>query len=280
VRLVQPNAPQHEKFDPDKARIFVERSLRYTGAGARPDLVLWPETSVPGFTDQLTQVLQLAGSAGRGAPVIVGALRFENNTIYNSMVVLNPAGDITQTYDKHHIVPFGEYIPLRPLLAKMGLRYFADMFGQGMGRGKGAHTLDLGPLGLALPLICYEGVFAHDVNAAPMRADFMMLGTNDAWFGNFAGPKQHLAQAQMRAIEQGLPMIRAANTGISAVIDPLGRITDSLALNEAGYIDALLPAPNSATFYSRMGDMPIIGILVLVAFLTLLAKNMQRRDSL
>ena len=123
-------------------------------------------------------------------------------------------------------------------------------------------------MGRALLLICYEAVFAHDVNAAPARPDFIIHATNDAWFGTYAGPQQHLAQAQMRAIEQGLPVARAANTGISAMIDPYGRITDSLGMGQAGYIDAALPAALLPTLYSRTGDW--LAIVLLLSMLVVL----------
>lgn len=272
VRLVQPNAAQRDKWNPEKSPIFINRLLRYTKAGEVPDLVLWPETALPHIAHNAPGLLQSAGEAGRGAPVALGILRAEGQTLFNSMLVLDEAGQTTHSYDKHHLVPFGEYIPLRPVLAAFGLRAMADMFGDGFGRGAGPQIVDFGALGKALPLICYEAVFAHDVGGTPVRPDFLMQLTNDAWFGNFAGPKQHLAQAQMRAIEQGLPMARAANTGISAMIDPYGRITKSLALNEAGYIDALLPLPLAPTLYTKTGDFPIGALLLVVAFMTLLKK--------
>ena len=124
--------------------------------------------------------------------------------------------------------------------------------------------MDAGPLGKALPLICYEAVFTQDVLAAPERADFLLQITNDAWFGTRSGPYQHLAQAQMRAIEQGLPMLRSANTGVSAMIDPLGRVTDALALGQAGFIDAELPLPLAPTIYSRIGDKPVLFFLLTI----------------
>ena len=278
IRIVQPNAAQKDKWNPEKSRIFVDRLLQSTRAGETPDLVLWPETAVPYLAHNAPGLLAAAGQAGRGAPVALGILRAEETTLFNSMIVLNQTGQITQTYDKHHLVPFGEYIPLRPVLSALGLRAMADMFGDGFARGKGAQIVDFGPLGKALPLICYEAVFAHDVGATPQRPDFLMQLTNDAWFGNFAGPKQHLAQAQMRAIEQGLPMARAANTGISAMIDPYGRITHSLGLNEAGFVDAKLPTPLPPTLYSRIGDAPFAIFLLLVAMTTLVLK-MTRWDT-
>ncbi len=115
-----------------------------------------------------------------------------------------------------------------------------------------------------MPLICYEGVFPQDVRAAPERADFMLLITNDAWFGDISGPYQHLAQARLRSVEQGLPMIRAANTGVSAMIDAAGRVTAHLPLGQAGWIDAALPPPRAPTIYARMGDLPILATLVLL----------------
>ena len=163
-------------------------------------------------------------------------------------------------------------MPFRPVLSALGLHVFADMFGNGFGEGDGAKTLDFGPLGKALPLICYEAVFAHDVGGAAERPNFLIQLTNDAWFGTFAGPKQHLAQAKMRSIEQGLPMARAANTGISAMIDPYGRVLKSLALNEAGYVDASLPMPLPPTVYSKLGDLPVALLLIFVTFMVLLSK--------
>jgi apolipoprotein N-acyltransferase len=137
-------------------------------------------------------------------------------------------------------------------------------------------VIDLWPLGRALPLICYEGVFPQDVRAAPGRADVMLLITNDAWFGRVSGPYQHLAQARLRSAEQGLPMIRVANTGISAMIDARGRITARIPLNTAGWRDAPLPPPMPPTPYARMGDLPIIGGLVLLLALSCVYHRRQR----
>ena len=123
-------------------------------------------------------------------------------------------------------------------------------------------------MGKGLPLICYEAVFAHEVGQAPERPDFLLQITNDAWFGQYAGPQQHLAQARMRAIEQGLPLVRAANTGISAVVDPVGRIVAQLPLGVDGYLDAQMPRSARPTAYSRTGDLPVI-LGLLLAFLTM-----------
>ena len=132
-------------------------------------------------------------------------------------------------------------------MAKLGIRSFAAQLGNGYSSGRGPALIDLGALGHALPLICYEAVFARDVNGAPERPAFLMQLTNDAWFGTGQGPLQHLAQARMRAIEQGLPMARVANTGVSAMIDPKGRLAASLALNTAGVFTVKVKSDAPAT---------------------------------
>ncbi|MEP5728346.1 MAG: apolipoprotein N-acyltransferase [Sulfitobacter sp.] len=268
IRLIQPNAAQRDKWDPEQIPIFFDRQLQLTAApaldeGPRPDLVLWSETAIPWVLDRADAALDQIALAGADAQVALGVQRRDEGGYYNSMVALDPAGDVAQTYDKHHLVPFGEYMPFGDLLSRFDIYGIAARANFGYATGPGAELMDFGPLGRALPLICYEAVFSHDVNAAPTRPDFLIQITNDAWFGKGAGPRQHLAQARMRAIEQGLPLARSANTGISAMIDPYGRILAALPLNEAGFVDALLPVALAPTLYSRTGDVPI-SVLLLV----------------
>ena len=279
VRLVQPNAPQDEKWDPARIPVFVNRQIDYTAAAGSPDLIVWPETALPYLLDNAQPVFDVIADAARGTPVVLGIQRRDDVGYYNSLIQLNAAGQVTQTYDKHHLVPFGEYMPLPGLFRSLGIRAIADRADVGYVRGPGPQLLDMGPLGTALPLICYEAVFAHDVGASPARPSFLMQITNDAWFGMRSGPQQHLAQARMRAIEQGLPLIRAANTGISAVIDPKGRITASLGLNEAGYLDASLPAPSAPTLYSRTGDLPWVLIVLAGLIAAILHRARTRRTA-
>ncbi len=264
VRVVQPNAPQDEKWDPDKARIFFNRAVTATGAEAevKPSLAVWPESALPTLMENAGPAFSVIARAADGMPVVTGLQRRDETGIYNSMVVLGSDGEVADLYDKHHLVPLGEYIPFRHLAARIGLRGLSQRGGFGYAPGPGARVLEIEGLGMVLPLICYEGIFPHDVNAAPERPDFIMLITNDAWFGEGAGPKQHLAQARVRAIEQALPMIRSANTGISTVIDPGGRLLGEIPLGETGYLDRPLPAPLRTTLYSRTGDWPIL-VLVL-----------------
>lgn len=268
VRLVQPNAPQHQKWDPDYAPLFFARQIEFSAAQPRPDLVVWPETSVPEWLGSAQPHLNYIAAAAQGAPVVLGIRRGDGARIYNSMVYLDESGDLSGIYDKHHLAPFGEYVPFGDLMARFGIHGMATNAGHGFSAGSGPALLDVEKLGRALPLICYEAVFPQDVNGAPGRADFLLQITNDAWFGTRSGPYQHLAQAQMRAIEQGLPMMRAANTGISAMIDPLGRITAFLPLGKAGYVDANLALPNDPTPYSRIGDSPVfLALLILFVLL-------------
>lgn len=280
IRLIQPNAPQHQKWDPDYIPVFFRRSITLTAAapeGPQPDLIVWPETSIPTLLRNAAPTLEVIADAAQGTPVVAGIQRFVGERLFNTLIYLDENGSIAATYDKHHLVPFGEYVPLGDLASRLGWRGLASRDGDGYSAGPGPQVIQLGTLGKALPLICYEAVFPQDVSAGQDRADFLLLITNDGWFGQYSGPYQHLAQAQMRAIEQGLPMIRAANTGVSAMIDPLGRITRSLPLGQSGFIDVALPAPLPATLYGRTGDLPLFVILLL---LTLgLWRRQERRRS-
>jgi apolipoprotein N-acyltransferase len=274
VRLIQPNAPQHQKWDPNYAGVFFERLVRYTREGdLRPDLIVWPETAVPVWLHNAARTLGIISDAAGDVPVVLGINRAEGMRIFNAAVLMDAEGRVTQTYDKHHLVPFGEYIPLGNLLSKIGIQGLASRSGDGFSPGAGADVIDLGGLGKALVLICYEAVFPQDVRAAPVRPDFILHLTNDAWFGNFSGPYQHLAQARMRAIESGLPVLRAANTGVSAVIDAKGRVLHALPLNTEGYLDAVLPEPLPETLYAKSGDLPLTIVVVLLLLTALLRRR-------
>lgn len=267
IRLVQPNVPQAQKWDPAYMQDHFDRQMKFTRAGAPPDLIVWPETAVPALLEHAGDLLDAIASAARGAPIVLGVQRSEGARYFNSLIVLDGQGNRAALYDKHHLVPFGEYVPFGDLLGRFGVRGLAQQTGYGYSPGPGARLVDMGPLGAALPLICYEGVFPRDVAAAQGRPDFLLLITNDAWFGQVSGPYQHLAQARLRSAEQGLPMIRAANTGISAILDAAGQITAEISLGQAGYLDARLPPPSAPTPYARSGDWPALFLLFLFALI-------------
>ena len=269
LRLLQPNAPQHQKWDPDWVPVFFEQNLRFTaelGAdGSRPDVIIWPETAVP--TSRLMKdeyVIELVRDAAQGVPVIFGIGHQRDGGFYNSIAVMDRWGTLTQTYDKMHLVPFGEYVPFGDVMARFGIYGLAANQGFGFTSGQDRQLLDLGDAGQILPLICYEAVFPQDVNAAPDGADWILHLTNDAWFGSVSGPWQHLVQAQFRAVEQGRPLVRTANTGVTAVIDAHGVIQAQIPFETAGYLDADLPTETVDTLYRQTGDWPIIAILWLL----------------
>ena len=280
LRLVQPNAPQALKWTPGHRDEFYRRLIEATreDAAQRPDIVIWPETAVTFLPvenpDRMTEIADAAG----GATVIFGALHRESRPgeeIWtNALFTQLPDGRFGPRYDKHHLVPFGEYLPLAGLLGKLGLSQFAQR--GGFSEGPGPETMSLPGIPPFSPLICYEAVFAYETVAAERPAWLLQL-TNDAWFGTYAGPQQHLAQARIRAIEQGLPMIRAANTGISAVVSPHGEVVVSISMHNYGYLDQKLPAPLTATIYSRTGDWPaiiLIGIMLsLISFFRLYTRK-------
>lgn len=270
VRLVQPNAPQAEKWDQARALFFFERMLDQTAAPAppAPALVVWPETSVPFLLEHpgaaLGMMAEAARTQGPDTGIAFGVQRLEDGRYYNSLALLDARGTVGQVYDKHHLVPFGEYIPFADLIAGSPVGGLAGQALQGYSAGPGPRALNLGPLGRALPLICYEAIFPRHSHLTP-RPDWLLQVTNDAWFGTFSGPYQHLAQARLRAVEQGLPLLRSANTGVSAGFDGYGRPLGQLPLGVDGFLDIALPPALPPTPYAAWGDWPIWGGLALLA---------------
>lgn len=278
VRFVQPNAEQHLKWDSDLIPVFFQSQLAMTRAPAerRPDVVIWPETAIAYRIGEAPRAMEMMSEAAAGVPIIFGGNRVENGTFRNALAVMGADGTLRDTYDKHHLVPFGEYVPFGDLLGRLGIRGLAARDGGGFAPGPGQVLLDVPGLGQVLPLICYELIFPRHLRTVP-RADVLVQITNDAWFGNVSGPYQHLSQAQLRAIEQGLPVLRVANTGVSAAIDPLGRLTAQTQLGEAGYLDADVPQAASPTPYSLWGDAPMRTILlVLVVWLLTFRTDFRR----
>ena len=270
VRLVQPNVPQNEKWVPEKVPEHFSRfrALSQDAKEAGNAMVVWPEAAIVYPLERAGTFLS-AGYAFAGVPVVTGInRRGENDGWHNSLVVVGPNGSVNDAYDKVHLVPFGEYIPFKLEF----IRAMAASSGFGFTPGNEVHLIDT-PLGRALPLICYEGIFPGQIGKADARADYLLLITNDAWFGTFSGPYQHLDQARFRAAEQGLSLVRVANTGISAVIDPFGNIDESLDLGTTGFSDQAVPRGLPFTLYARTGDLPVVIILLLGMAALLIAKS-------
>jgi apolipoprotein N-acyltransferase len=182
----------------------------------------------------------------------------------------------THIYDKHHLVPFGEYIPFGDLAFEwFNISAFASQTGNAYTAGAGPQVLNLGRLGQMLPLICYEAVFPQDLRTKT-RATWILQITNDAWFGTLTGPFQHAAQARLRAIEQGLPLVRVANTGVTAIYDARGRLRDRLDFGTSAYLDAKLPSALSQTPYARWGEIPVFVLLIGLALVVALRTRARR----
>ena len=280
VRLVQPNAPQHLKWRPDMVEVFWARSLELTATAPAapaasadappqapaPDLVIWPETSVPFLLSNAGPGFEAMAEAAGPAWIAAGIQRQGPAGEWrNSLVALAPGAVLSDVYDKHHLVPFGEYMPLGDVFARWGIFGLAANLAGSYRAGPGPRLIDLGPAGRALPLICYEAIFAREIRAAPDRPDWLLHATNDAWFGQLAGPYQHFAIARLRAVEFGLPVLRAANTGISAAIDAHGRVRAALPLGTSGALDVALPRALPPTPYARLGALPVLATLAALA---------------
>jgi len=267
IRIVQPNVPQSQKWRPEtRARQLaklVEMS-RQPGFD-RMTAVVWPETAAPEIIEPGSEALAIMAQAvPPGGLLLTGAARATprpEDGVWNSLLVVDGTGAVAAHYDKVHLVPLGEYIPFHKQLAPV-----SGMIGRGSFEvGEGRVTLiPTNGLPSFSPVICYEVIFPAAVTGPGARPQWLLNITNDAWFGLTSGPYQHLTSARLRTIEEGLPMIRAANTGVSAVIDAYGRVLASLDMQQEGIIDHRLPAPRVATPYARWGDWTL---LVLVAFL-------------
>ncbi len=280
--IVQPAIPQREKVRAELRRDHFIRHLEMTHAarGAGITHFLWPETAI-GFALSRAPwaVRAISGAVPEGGLVLAGALRATPSgvlplQVWNSLAVVDRAGRIVATYDKVHLVPFGEYVPLRAVIGFA--RVAAARFD--FSRGTGPRTLRVPGLPAFSPLICYEIIFPGRVADRGDRPQWLFNVTNDGWFGDSAGPYQHLAAARARAVEQGLPVVRAANSGISAVIDPYGRIVERLGLGRAGVLEAALPAAlPRPTPFARWGHAPLLAVLALAAAGLVLARREKSR---
>jgi apolipoprotein N-acyltransferase len=276
LRLVQPNIPQaemHGRFIPRNWQRLVSLSQKPGNATH----IIWPEAAaafpIARSADALATMAQL--TAG-GASLMTGTVRLDaQSRAYNSLYIFGPGGRTLGIYDKSHLVPFGEYLPLAPLLSRLGFaKLTVGQVGFAAGDGPRAYAVPGAP-GVT-PLICYEAIFPGAVTPAQSRPGWLVNVTDDSWFGPWAGPNQHLLIARMRAVEEGLPMARAANTGISAMIDARGRIVASLGLDQSGTVDAGLPEALPPTPYARFGDLGF-AIILLASVAAAIVASVRRR---
>lgn len=279
IRVVQPNIAQRDKWDPKKRtqNFALQLQLSGTETGKTPAIIVWPETAV--------SQASLAGPLGQrslrraiapGGVLLSGALRIDRVAgravaAHNSIVATDGRRGLQIVYDKHHLVPFGEYVPFRSVLPVEKITAGAIDFTP----GPGLRTIRLSGLPPFSPLICYEVIFPGKAVIREDRPAWLLNVTNDAWFGMSAGPHQHFASAQLRAVEEGLPLVRAANTGISGVIDAYGRVVNDIELGESSVIDVALPQPLSPTFFARAGNAIPAILTVLLLLLSYLFHKKQ-----
>ncbi len=253
VLLVQGNIAQGQKWDQALVVEIFRHYLTLTrdavaGAGGGPAVVVWPETASPALLETDAPARELIARAAGNNQALIGAVRFDaSGRPRNSLFALRPGGEIEGIYDKAHLVPFGEY---QPDWLPLGVQVVP---GGGFARGPGPRTLHLPGLPPVGALICYEAIFPDQVIDQTDRPAWMINVTNDAWFGNSAGPRQHLAAARLRAVEEGLPLLRAANTGISAAFDARGHELARLGMRQTGVVAVRLPGALPVPFYTRIG---------------------------
>ncbi|WP_310618398.1 apolipoprotein N-acyltransferase [Flexibacterium corallicola] len=288
--VVQPNVPQKEKWKPENRHKLLPRYIEQTegalagGPTAGNTLIFWPEsafpyllTSEPGALSSIDEMLK------PGETLITGAIRGEKTSqgrfFYNSVYTIEDGNGIRDVYDKVHLVPFGEYLPYRKLLQSMGVDKLVPAPAD-FSSGFRYRTMRAGENLTMKPLICYEAIFPYAAMSPAERPDFIANITNDGWFGETQGPYQHFAQSQMRAIEQGVPIIRVANTGISGVMDPVGRVLAKIALNDSGNIRIELPKLLQTTIYSVWGDLVFLGVILSISGILLVIGviNSTRKD--
>jgi len=247
-------------------------------------VLIWPESAFPFFlTREPDAMAQIASLLPKGTVLITGSVRAPDQPpgtritrAYNSIYVVDHDGSVLSVYDKLHLVPFGEYLPFQDWMERLGFQQLTKVQG-GFIPGAVRRSMEIPNAPRVLPLICYEAIFPDTVAGQGDRPGWIVNVTNDGWFGISTGPYQHLQQARVRAIEQGLPLVRAANTGISAVIDPLGRIVARLGLGIEGVLDSTLPAANPPTVYARVGDIPA-AILVTLGLIVVIRRRMVKRS--
>jgi apolipoprotein N-acyltransferase len=290
LRIMQPDLQQDDKFNYSAKEKVMERYLRLSDRATGPQSkgvadvthLIWPESAFPFFLAREPDAMkEIADLLPEGTVLITGAIRAPNvpanvriSRAYNSIYVIDHDGSILGIYDKVHLVPFGEYLPFQTLLERIGLMQLTKIHG-GFIAGDRRRAMELPRAPKMLPLICYEAIFPAAAVPEGERPGWLVNLTNDAWFGMSSGPYQHFQQARMLAIMQGLPMVRAANNGISAVIDPVGRVVRSLPLGAEGVLDASLPRALAPTVYVRIGDYAFAILLVAGAIIIVRRKLFQ-----
>ena len=278
VLLIQGNVAQGQKWDRALMVSIFQRYLDLTrtavaAADGRPVVVVWPETASPALLQTDAAARGMIAEAAGDATALVGAVRFgQDDRPRNSLFALGSNGMVQAIYDKWHLVPFGEY---QPSWLPLGIQVVP---GGGFASGPGPRTLHIPGIPPVGVLICYEAIFSGQVVDESDRPNWMVNITNDAWFGNSTGPRQHLAAARLRAVEEGLPLLRAANTGISAGFDARGHELGRLGMQTSGILTLDLPNRLPVPLYARTGFLLPAGVAFSVMIIGLLENLIKRRS--
>ncbi|WEK51109.1 MAG: apolipoprotein N-acyltransferase [Candidatus Kaistia colombiensis] len=276
IRLVQPMIAQGEKWASGQDDEILGRYLRLSATGMEEGKpapfthLIWPETAFPFLLDEKPNALALIGAfLPDNATLITGAARAEavvgeevEARVFNSLQVIDSDGIVRESYDKVHLVPFGEYLPLDGILRRFGLSQLIALPG-GFDAGRSRTSLELPGAPSFSPLICYEIIFPGSVVDGSNRPGWMVNVTNDGWFGDTPGPWQHLHQATIRAVEEGIPVARSANSGVSAIVDPYGNLVAHLGVSQTGVLDGALPVAIRPTIYSKYRDSLYFALIIL-----------------
>lgn len=266
LALVQGNIAQQMKWNPDERIRIIQTYLDLTAQAVRDGAthVVWPETAVPVALDRTPEIRAAISAilgSGNAKALIAGTVRLNDSDskpvqAWNSVEAIDVNGHVIDTYDKFHLVPFGEYMPLRGWLPIDKITPGSVDFSA----GPGPETIDVPGLPPVGPLVCYEAIFPGDVANRDRRPGMLLNVTNDAWFGDSTGPRQHFAAARLRAVEEGLPLVRDAGTGISAIVDPYGRVLQQLDLGNRGLVEGALPMALKPTLFARFGNWLALGL--------------------
>ncbi len=291
LRIVQPGLQQEEKWLAEKEAEIMQRYFDLSNADRGPEAasaaafthIIWPESAFPFILTQRRDVMaSIAALLSPTSTLITGAMRLEEaadaptgRRVFNSLYAIDGNGEIAAAYDKTRLLPFGEFLPFQDFLESIGLRQLTRLRG-GFAPGSRRSTIAFGQTPAFLPLICYEIIFPARVRGIGEKPQWIVNVTNDAWFGNTAGPYQHAHQSRIRAVEEGLPVARAANSGISMIVDAYGRVTAQLELGQRGVVDGDLPKPINATVFARIGNATVI---ISICFLFLLLVVVRRKNT-
>ena len=272
----RPNISQSEKLEGNNENKIIFDLIELSSK-EYADLLIWPESTVPVLLQYNSDIIEsIFEELPDKTELLIGNITYSGNKFQNSALLLDQTNKIKDVYHKIHLVPFGEYIPLKDLLSNFA--FLKTVTGEiGFEKGLEVNSISTN-IGTARVVICYEIIFPEEINPKKDKLDFLINITNDAWFGKSSGPYQHFTATRFRAVEQGLPAFRSANTGISGIIDPYGRVINKINLDVSGAIFSPLPKKIKETYYSKVGDLLFFGIIIITLLIMFFIKKKKKYE--